>query len=170
MYVPLNLATSIFGMNIEQLNGNGQHLRVFIITAVVALAGTVASWFVIEQVNSYNKWRRRSGEEQYNRKTQFSLTVRVALITLLVLHGYARWMFISGAWWRLTVNHSSRMISVHCGQGGELTACEYVSMGITNHRKGFGSSFFFGSETAKSCYWTVALKKRLDDRVEAAPP
>lgn len=29
VYVPVNLATSVFGMNLQQLNGNGQTLEIF---------------------------------------------------------------------------------------------------------------------------------------------
>lgn len=37
LYVPLNLATSIFGMNIQQLNGTGVSIDAFLGTAVAAL-------------------------------------------------------------------------------------------------------------------------------------
>ena len=97
VYIPLNLATSIFGMNIEQLNGNGQHLSVFITTAVITLAVTGGSWFFIEQINSYRKWRRRPSDILYNGKTQFALVVRLALLVYLVSNGYTQWMLKSGA-------------------------------------------------------------------------
>lgn len=156
MYIPLNLATSIFGMNIEQLNGNGQHLHVFIITALVALVVTGGSWFVIEQVNSYNKWRRTNGERQHNRKTQFSLAVRFALIKFLVLHRHTRWMFKSGAWWRLIVNHSSRHIYGPDGENAELTACDYVSTGIALDRMFISKYGQFSLNGAERCRWTSA--------------
>ncbi len=129
MYVPLNLATSIFGMNIEQLNKSGQNLSVFIITAVLTLVVTGGSWFLIEQTNSYRKWRRRSPKQQYDGKTQFSLAVRLALIAWLVSNGHTHWMFKSGAWWRIAIDRKSRIegLSVLEEDDGRLTASEYVS-------------------------------------------
>ena len=117
-------------MNIEQLNGNGQHVWVFVLTAVVALIITGGSWYVIEQINSYRKWRRRSTEQQYDGNTHFSLAVRLAMIALLLLKGHTRWMFKSGAWWRLIVDHRSRFVSRYDLGKGSLTAGEYVSKHI----------------------------------------
>ena len=42
VYVPLNLATSIFGMNLSELNGSGKNIWVFLCTAIVALLTTGA--------------------------------------------------------------------------------------------------------------------------------
>lgn len=114
-------------MNIEQLNGNGQHVWVFILTAVVALTITGGSWFVIEQINSYRKWQRRSTDEQYDGNTHFSLAVRLALIALLLSRGHTRWTFKSGAWWRLIIDHRSRYIGGYDHRQGSLTAGEFVS-------------------------------------------
>ena len=114
-------------MNIEQLNGNGQRLSVFITTAVVTLAVTGGSWFVIEQINSYRKWRRERAEQQYDGKTRFSLAVRLALIVFLVWNRHTHWMFRSGAWWRVIINHGSRLLGPYDGRKGSLTAGEYVS-------------------------------------------
>ena len=132
IYVPLDLATSIFGMNLEQLNGSGQPLRVYIITAVVTLAFTGGLWFVIEQVNSYLKWRKRSPDEPYNGETQFTLVVRLAILATLLSIGCTSWIFESGAWWRILVNHRSRIISPYDPQSdksdkGLLNAGEYAS-------------------------------------------
>ena len=136
IYVPLNLATSIFGMNIEQLNGNGQQVWVFILTAVVALTITGGSWFMIEQINSYRKWQRRSTEEQYDGNTHFSLAVRLAMVALLLSRsrGHALWMLKSGAWWRIIVDHRSRYLGPHDSGKGSLTAGEYVSKYIRSQQ------------------------------------
>ena len=132
-------------MNIEQLNGNGQHVRVFIITAIVALAVTGGSWFAIEQVNSYRKWRKAGMKEQYDKKTQFSLAVRLALIGYLVSHWHTLWMFKSGAWWRIIVNHRSQLADPYVKDRESLTAGEYVSKYSRNPWTRV-SSFFFPSE------------------------
>ncbi|KAM0805941.1 hypothetical protein BDR22DRAFT_191798 [Usnea florida] len=132
VYVPLNLATSVFGMNLEQLNGSGQHLRVFIVTAVILLAVTGTSWSMIEQINSYRKWHQRSLDETYDGQTQFAIAVRLALLLWLVSQGYTSWMFTSGVWWRIATNHKSRMVfsrgSYLEGEfDGRLNACEGFS-------------------------------------------
>ena len=119
-------------MNLEQLNGSGQPLRVFIITAVVTLAFTGGSWFVIEQVNSYLKWRKRSPDEPYDGETQFTLAVRLAIFATLLSIGCTSWMFRSGAWWRILINHRSRFISrydprIENSDKGPLNAGEYAS-------------------------------------------
>ena len=124
-------------MNIEQLNGSGQHVSVFVVTAVVALVVTGSSWFAIEQMNSYRKWRRRSPDTAYSGKTQFALVVRLAMLAYLVSDGLLLWMFRSGAWWRILINHRSQ-ISTRSTRWGDrryhseaLTAGEYVSKNIT---------------------------------------
>ena len=118
-------------MNIEQLNGSGQRLSVFITTAVVTLAVTGGSWFVIEQVNSYRKWRRRRRSDVLgNGKTQFALVVRLAMLVYLASRGYTQWMWKSGAWWRILLNHRSfyKLRDENFLQIDEhLTAAEYVS-------------------------------------------
>ncbi|KAL8887424.1 MAG: hypothetical protein Q9215_005002 [Flavoplaca cf. flavocitrina] len=59
VYVPLNLASSIYGMNIQQLNGNGQSVWVFVVTAVIALFITAGTWYLSEEANTYRNWHRR---------------------------------------------------------------------------------------------------------------
>ena len=118
-------------MNIEQLNGSGQRLSVFMTTAVVTLAVTGGSWFVIEQVNSYRKWRRRRRSDVLgNGRTQFALVVRLAMLVYLASNGYTQWMWKSGAWWRILLNHRSfyKTRDENSLKNDEhLTAAEYVS-------------------------------------------
>ena len=113
-------------MNIEQLNGNGQHLWVFITTAVVTLAVTGGSWWAIEQINSYRRWRRRRYEDQYDGNTSFTVAVRLALIAELMFTRPTKcWTFKSGAWWRIMVNHSSRVVIQRFQE--RLNTCEFLS-------------------------------------------
>lgn len=148
IYVPLNLATSIFGMNLEQLNGSGQHFSVFITTAIVALAVTGGTWFLIEQVPGYRKWRRRSTKEveQYNGETRFTLVVRLAMLAYLVHHRNSQWMFKSGAWWRILVDHRSRICG-HVLESDCWTAGEYVS----KYSKESHTGDFFSVQ--RTIYW-----------------
>ncbi len=129
-------------MNIEQLNGSGQHLWVFILTAVITLVVTGGSWFIIEQVNSYPWWRKRRSDTPYNGETQFSLVVRLALLVYLVSNGHSQWMLKSGAWWRIIIDHRS-LVKDGCvlqKDNGRLTAGEYVSKYST--REYDGPAFF----------------------------
>ena len=146
-------------MNLQQLNGNGQHVQVFIFTAMVALTITGGSWFIIEQVNSYRKWKRRSSEEQYDGSTRFSLAVRVAMIAHLHSKGHTLWMFKSGAWWRVIIDHRSRFVGPYDYGDGSLTASEYLSKFIRSGRDFVvGLSFLSGLH---DCHWTSAPK--IDD-------
>ena len=112
-------------MNLEQLNGSGQHLWVFIITAVITLSITGCSWFVIEQINSYFKWRKRSSDEPYDGNTQFTLAVRLALLVFVSSQGNFFGMFKSGVWWRILTNDDSRILGTYGPRG--VNAGEYVS-------------------------------------------
>lgn len=47
IYVPLTTVTSVYGMNIQQINGSGHNIWVFLVTAVLALLVTGLSWLVI---------------------------------------------------------------------------------------------------------------------------
>lgn len=144
-------------MNLEQLNGNGQHFRVFILTAVIALAITGSSWFVIEQMNSYRKWQGRTTEDQYDGSTHFSLTVRFAMIALLHSKGHTHWIFKSGAWWRVIIDHRSRFVGPYDYGDGSLTAGEYLSRYIRSGRDFVvGLSYLSGLH---DCHWTSAPKK-----------
>ena len=121
IYVPLNLATSIFGMNIQQLNQSGKSLRVFLATASVALLVTGSAWYLIEQVKSYTIWRedrlrhqrRKQTRQRINRPqpTKFSLMIRLNMLIWLLLSSYRFWIIRRGLWWRLLTNSSSRLCS-----------------------------------------------------------
>ena len=152
-------------MNIEQLNGNGQHVRVFIFTAVVALIITGGSWFVIEQVNSFRKWRRRSTEEQYDGNTHFSLAVRLAMIALLLSKGHTRWMLESGAWWRVVIDHRSRFVGRYDNGKGSLTAGEFVSKHIRSGmwERGLVSGPAFKLKNTANYHWKSAPEE--DERL-----
>ena len=59
IYVPINLATSVFGMNLKQLNGQGQNFWSFIVTAIVALLITGFVWFSLELYNVVREHKYR---------------------------------------------------------------------------------------------------------------
>ncbi len=61
VYVPINLATSIFGMNLQELNQSGQTIGSFLVTALVSLLVTDFMWFCLGEYNRVMKNRRREG-------------------------------------------------------------------------------------------------------------
>ncbi|KAL8806368.1 MAG: hypothetical protein Q9182_001398 [Xanthomendoza sp. 2 TL-2023] len=101
VYVPLNLATSIYGMNLQQLFQTGQSVKAFVITALIALVITGAAWLTTEGVNNYSAWTRRRSSSPV---PTFNIAQRLAMITWLVLNRHGRWMMRTGAWWRILLN------------------------------------------------------------------
>lgn len=63
-------------------------------------------------------------------------------------------MFGSGVWWRLIVNHGSRLNGAYIIEDGVFTAGEYVSMVITTHWKSISIDSYFDSRMAESYRWT----------------
>lgn len=126
VYVPLNLATSIFGMNIQQLNESGKSLWVFLVTAFVTLAVTGCLWLLVELLNGYQNWQRGRPELSQNTTTSsYNLGERVAMVVWLLRHHHISWAREVGAWWRIMVNDRERYIpSVDMRL---MSAGEYVS-------------------------------------------
>jgi hypothetical protein len=52
-FLPLTLATSIFGMNIKQLSGEGPSLTAFGMTAAARLSASTITWMASYQMNIY---------------------------------------------------------------------------------------------------------------------
>ena len=117
VYIPLNLATSIFGMNLQQLNQNGQNLWVFVTTGVIALFITGVSWLCVEVITSYKGWPRKGSTEDSRRNGR--LVFRLALLVWLVKNGHATWMWHSGAW--LCILSNDKLGEFHARAHVDLT-------------------------------------------------
>lgn len=108
VYVPLNLATSIFGMNIQQLNHTGQNLGAFFVTAVVALLVTGGSWACSNSGYKAMAWyKERAALSAYAKKwgkQEYGLLLRMAMLVWLVRNGHGAWMWWSGAWLAILMN------------------------------------------------------------------
>ena len=142
--MPLNLATSIFGMNIQQLNGNGQHLWVFITTAVIALIITAGSWLSADGLakgKAVAWYRKHTAAKRPNKEAEdereYGLLRRMAMLLWLVRNGHKAWMWHSGAWIAILVNSKARGRLCLCDglptsgkqwEGLEMPACKYVSL------------------------------------------
>lgn len=101
-------------MNLQELNQNGQHLSVFLTTAITTMLITTGLWFCFEQVNNYKTWTGEVQERRlennsvrdYDRRSgrTYALATRVAMLVWLLQNGHKSWMQTSGAWWRVLVN------------------------------------------------------------------
>ncbi|KAL9040374.1 MAG: hypothetical protein Q9180_001951 [Flavoplaca navasiana] len=136
VYVPLNLASSIYGMNIQQLNGSGQSVWVFVVTAVIALLITAGTWYLSEATNTYRRWQRIRAEhddrlnvDQGIKRPEFSVAERMAMIVWLQRKRYASWMRSTGAWWKILLNRSDPMTVVytHLDDTEQTSAGDLVS-------------------------------------------
>ena len=139
VYIPLNTVTSMYGMNIQQINGNGHRLGSFILTAIIALTITGLIWFLVWLLMSYSALQDSYFDRERHSETrsehECGLEKRVPMFCWLLLHGHSRWLWASGAWWRLLTNSDSKMYEVNedikkWNAGGERgptpNACQYI--------------------------------------------
>lgn len=155
IYVPLNLATSIFGMNIQQLNKSGQNLWVFFVTAVVALLVTGGSWLWSKSIYKamlwYKLWykQRPASHSTRNTRTQrreYGLLLRMAMLVWLVRDGHSYWMWNSGAW--LAILIGSEVEGDAEDPGKRQPACDYVSENSQRSEGERDRYFEVGSDTS----------------------
>ncbi|KAI0545454.1 hypothetical protein F4679DRAFT_561015 [Xylaria curta] len=98
-FVPISLSTSVFGMNIHELNENGQSLWVFILTTVLIVAATMIIWGFMYQLQKYNslpKDRSKIEGEPWS--------ARSAALCQLVFRGHIIWAWKSGIFLSLLSN------------------------------------------------------------------
>lgn len=57
IFVPVSLASSIFGMNVQQINSSGHSIKAFVITAIVLLLVSFLLWAVVSAVVAYRNHR-----------------------------------------------------------------------------------------------------------------
>jgi len=56
--LPINLATSVFGMNVQEINKSGYGVGAVAITALVMLTITAVTWLLVEAIVQANAtWR-----------------------------------------------------------------------------------------------------------------
>ncbi len=135
IYVPLTLVTSIYGMNLQQLNGTGQTLREFLVTALVALVITGGTWSATEAVNAYRNWnRKRAAAQKYGHKPgpKYSMAERAAMIMWLLRNHHGAWMLETRVWWLIATNSNKKMYtSSWVGPAGLLISQYSLGEGLT---------------------------------------
>ncbi len=113
IYAPLNTATSIYGMNIQQINSSGHNIGAFIITAAVVLLTTAISWLTMEEINQIKTWHKenartdRSKSDILDHKNQSRIGVRIFMIWRLLIHGHLPWAWKSKALPQILINSRS---------------------------------------------------------------
>ncbi|KIW14502.1 hypothetical protein PV08_07286 [Exophiala spinifera] len=104
IFVPINLATSIFGMNIQELNYTGQRLWVFLVTTFAMVALVLFSWMasrkLLKMRDDYYDTQRNTGWEP----EMESWATRLASIWWLLKKGRAIWMLRSKAFLALVTD------------------------------------------------------------------
>lgn len=157
IYVPLNLATSIFGMNIQQLNGSGQKLWVFFTTAIAALLLTGGSWLCSNRLMTHDAvaWykecaaAKRVNDKEGKRK--YGLLLRMAMLLWLVRNGHRAWMWETGAWRAILLNSDVAGETIF---GNQPPACEYVAnFGPTSDDNDFRFTYPLFDELHWSPIW-----------------
>ena len=76
-------------MNLQQLNGSGRSLNIFILTAFVALGITVTVWWLMEESRNFQKWR---SEIEKPLKEEKSVQVQCATCTIFVRMYVLQWI------------------------------------------------------------------------------
>jgi hypothetical protein len=93
LFVPLSFATSIFGMNIEELSGVGPRIWVFLITAICLIVAVFFFWKIsriidAEETNIFwMKGRRVEFISYYLAKGRFKELFRIGVLLALLTSG-----------------------------------------------------------------------------------
>ena len=105
-------------MNLQQLNAEGQPLRTFIITAILAMALTGLVWMSVVQANSVRRWLRTGEMVETSEpsksvrlrvwRPKYTIAVRLAMLCYLVRHRQTKWMFRSRIWFHILRNSGQK--------------------------------------------------------------
>lgn len=105
VFVPMSLGTSIFGMNINELNETGQPLWVFIATTFSIFTVSTLTWGFSYQLHKYHTLPESKRYEQRPERPTVQESspggvvlwqVRLYQFLRLIWHGHAIWAWKSG--------------------------------------------------------------------------
>ena len=141
IYVPITAITSVFGMNIKQINGTGHHISTFVLTAVVALMITWITWYVAEAMHDIRDLKAKRISNPDPAGTGFSLPLRLSFLVWLFGSGHGRWASNSGATRQILTNSNNFLdqrfnrYAQHdfTASQSPRTACDYVKRAIILH-------------------------------------
>ena len=167
IYVPLNLATSIFGMNIQQLNGSGQQLWIFFTTALAALLITGGSWLCSSRLATHKAmlwYKERAATKkalnENSKSREYGLLLRIAMLVWLVRSGHTLWMWKSGAWAAILANNQAvtKTRSVFfSNQSPARSACDYVST-FSSPSESSHANAAFSTRPPEMVTWSTPLR------------
>ncbi|KAI1353267.1 hypothetical protein F5Y01DRAFT_64419 [Xylaria sp. FL0043] len=89
-FVPISLSTSVFGMNIHELNDSGQSVWVFILTTALIVAATITIWGIMYQFQKFHSLPKDDDKEGKHWPT------RIYRLLQLVFRGHIIWAWKSG--------------------------------------------------------------------------
>jgi hypothetical protein len=140
IFIPFSISTSIFGMNIQELNKTGQNIGTFIITSASIFAVALTIWATLYQWSKFLHLPRQSEAEKARfisggggggggggtmfgngseAAQRIGWAFRLRVLAKLLLHGHVLWCWRSGVLFSLW-------------SGGELgfrSACTEVQWG-----------------------------------------
>ena len=103
-------------MNIQQINSSGHNIGIFVITAILALLVTGASWFMSQKANEYEAWQHSRGGCQSSKgpsEIGYTRKARLFMLVWLARNGHTMWAWRSRAWWRIATDSNSRLCKVN---------------------------------------------------------
>lgn len=121
VFIPLSLATSIFGMNIQELNSTGQPVWVFAVAASSILLSALCIWATVYQ---WTKYIHAPACENYLREESPEITVwdRGKAAFWLLSHGHILWCWRSGILFSLFTK-GRKGFAVTCTGRFETSGC-----------------------------------------------
>jgi len=90
IFIPTTLASSVFGMNVQEINNTGKDIWIFIVTAMSLTGAALAAWFLSYFARA--KWHGRDDEPAVSQgRTNLSRKERFS---------HARWLFSNSKYWK----------------------------------------------------------------------
>ena len=137
MFIPLSLATSIFGMNIQELNDSGQPIWVFVLTAAGILLLALCTWGMFYQWTKYIHAPHLTDSEMsafaHEAEAQVYFWRRVALALWLLSHGHLVWSWRSGIFFSLFTK-GKRGFKTTCDEFDKWCTCpKYIDLCELNY-------------------------------------
>ena len=98
VFLPISLATSIFGMNVQQINNTGKEIWVFIVTAVLLTCLAIGTWALSTLfLEGRKRWLSRDRDDH-------DVLKKLQIVIDLVLTGRTWWMIQTGVLYGLLIN------------------------------------------------------------------
>lgn len=91
IFIPISVGTSIFGMNIHELNGNGPRIWIFFLTTICLGLLALGCWLSMTRLL---QWRSKFLSRDHEGVSRWD---RLTTICWLVHHRHSLWMIRSGA-------------------------------------------------------------------------